>query len=103
MTKVVKKKAKKLKLLNFSFTLFIILFVAFICSSTLLRSYNVALSTQLTKINAEITELSKEKETLQLEVNELSSYDRVTAIVGDELSYDSSNFVTVVESENEEE
>lgn len=101
MTKMV-KKVRKFKILNFSFTLFLVLGVAFIFSTTLLRSYNVALSAKVSKMNDEIAELSKEKETLQLEISELSSYNRVTAIVGDELSYDSSNFVTVVEANEEE-
>lgn len=101
MTKMV-KKVRKFKVLNFSFTLFLVLGVAFIFSTTLLRSYNVALSAKVSKMNDEIAELSKEKETLQLEISELSSYNRVTAIVGDELSYDSSNFVTVVEANEEE-
>lgn len=101
MTKIV-KKTRKLKLLNFSFSLFLILGVAFIFSTTILRSYNVALSAKVSRMNSEILELSKEKETLQLEISELSSYNRVTAIVGDELSYNSRNFVTVIENDEEE-
>ena len=101
MTKLIKKK-RKVKYLNLSFTLFIIFGVAYILSTTFLRSYNVSLSARVTKTSNEIALLSKEKQTLQLEISELSSYNRVTAIVGDELSYDSSNFVTVVETNEEE-
>lgn len=101
MTKIV-KKTRKIKLLNISFTLFLVMGTIFIFSTTLLRSYNVALSAKVSKMNDEIAKLSKEKETLQLEISELSSYNRVTAIVGNELSYDSGNFVTLVETNEEE-
>ena len=94
MTKLVKGK-RKVKTFQFSLALFIFTSVLYILSTTILRSYNVNLTAQISRMNTEIIELNKEKETLQLEVSELGSYNRVSAIVGDELQYESNNFVTV--------
>ena len=60
MTKMV-KKVRKFKVLNFSFTLFLVLGVAFIFSTTLLRSYNVALSAKVSKMNDETVSRLAEK------------------------------------------
>lgn len=102
MTRIV-KKARKIKILNLAFTTFVIMGISFIASSTLLRSYNVSLSATQSKCETRIRELTKEKETLQLEISELSSWNRVTAIVADqELSYNQSNVVTIGENDEKE-
>lgn len=95
MSAIVKKK-RKFKMFRISLTLFIVMGIVYIASSTLLRSYNVSLIATKDRIDREIRTLSKEKETLQLDITELSSYSRIMAIVEAEgLTNNQANIVVI--------
>lgn len=97
MTKII-KRTRKIRLLRVSMTMFIVFGLCFLGSATLLKSYNVTLSANHQRLENEIRQLSEKKETLQLQVSELSSRSRIMAIASEEgLTKNQDNIVTVVE------
>lgn len=78
-----------------SFTFFVTCFL-YLMSSIFLRSYNSYLNVQLQEYEIEIANLSKSNETAQMEVNQLSTYDRILDIAADAgMKAYSDNVITV--------
>lgn len=97
MTKII-KRTRKIRLFRLSFTLFLFFGLLYLGSATLLKSYNVTLSADQQRLENEIQLLSEKKETLQLQVNELGSRQRIMAIAAEEgLTKNQDNIVSVVE------
>lgn len=95
MTRIIRRR-RSLKLLRFSASLFVVLFVCFLGSATMLKSYNVSLSASKQRLDQDIKLLSEKKETLQLLVSELSSRPRIMAIAEAEgLEKNQANIVSV--------
>lgn len=98
MTRIIRRK-RSIKLLRFSTSLFVVLFVCFLGSATMLKSYNVSLSVNKQKLEQDIKQFSEKKETLQLQVSELSSRPRIMAIAEAEgLEKNQANIVSVAGS-----
>ena len=95
MKKVVKRK-RRVKFEKIITRTFMITGILYVLSSLGLRSYNSYLNVTNQKYQVEIATLSKENEVIQMEVNQLSTYDRIMSIAGqDGMSNDNDNIITV--------
>ncbi|SJZ84747.1 hypothetical protein [Anaerorhabdus furcosa] len=101
MAKIVKKKkVKKLRLQNFTVVLFLFAALSSLGSSLFLRSYNNSLSVAKQKIDVEIASYQTENEAVKVEIQTLSSRDRVESIANDAgLGLDQNNIVTIANGE----
>ncbi|MEG0076740.1 hypothetical protein [Anaerorhabdus sp.] len=101
MAKIVKKKkVKKLRLQNFTVVLFLFAGLASLGSSLFLRSYNNSLSVAKQKIDVEIASYQTENEAVKVEIQTLSSRDRIESIASDAgLESNSNNIVTIASGE----
>ncbi|MDD6467763.1 MAG: cell division protein FtsL [Erysipelotrichaceae bacterium] len=94
MRRVVKRR--KLRLDNISICIFIITAILYLFTSVGLRSYNSYLNVTKQKLQNEIAALQKDNEVAQMEVNELSTYDRIMQIAQqDGMKSYNSNIITV--------
>lgn len=95
MAKLVKKK-KKLRLEGFAAALFFIAAVFSVSSSLFLRTYNNSLSAQKQSIGRQISALQTENDALKVQVQSLSTRDRVTDIAQqDGMAQNQNNIVTI--------
>lgn len=95
MAKLVKKK-KKLRLEGFAAALFFIAALFSVSSSLFLRTYNNSLSAQKQSIGRQISALQTENDALKVEVQSLSTRDRVTDIAQqDGMAQNQNNIVTI--------
>lgn len=98
--KITRIKRKHIKLqgvliLGFTFAL-----IAFIASSIFLRAYNVQLSVSIQSVRNEIVLLEQSNEVLNVEIQSLSSKERVMAIATDAgLSVNQENVVMITKGE----
>ena len=91
-----KRKVRKLRSSFFAFVIFIFSFILYLTSSLFLRTYNVSLSRKLQTCTAEIERLTRENNTMSLEIQQLSTMDRVMAIASEEdMSVNSDSIVTI--------
>ncbi|MEF9967584.1 MAG: hypothetical protein RR766_03645 [Longicatena sp.] len=97
MAKIVKKKkVKKLRLQNFTVVLFLFAAIASLSSRLFLRSYNNSLSVARQSIESEIASIQTENEAVKVEIQTLSSRDRIESIATDAgLGLDQNNIVTI--------
>lgn len=106
MAKIVKTK-KKRKLKKFNLGKFTILFLffsglSFFTSSLFLRSYNNNLSSNVQKIQDEITTLTSQNKTMEVENSTLATRDRVDQIISDSgMSVNQDNVITISETDGE--
>lgn len=95
MAKIVKKR-KKLKLEGLAVTLLCIASVFSIASSLFLRTYNNSLSAKTQSVDRQISALQSENEALKVQVQSLSTRDRVMDIAqADGMVQNQNNVVTV--------
>ena len=100
--KVKRNKRKTVKLQNFAVLLFGAAIVCYLASALFLRTYNNSLSTEVQAISAKITTLQVQNDAVAVEVNNLSSRDRVSTIAGDDgLQLDQTNIVTITKTDGE--
>lgn len=98
MAKLVKKK-KKLRLEGFAAALFFIAALFSVSSSLFLRTYNNSLSAQKQSIGRQISALQTENDALKVQVQSLSTRDRVTDIAQqDGMAQNQNNIVTIARS-----
>ena len=71
------KPRRRLKVTGLIFVTFMITFVAFLVSSIFLKSLNVTLDISRQDYEYQIASVRQSNELLQLEVRDLSNYDRV--------------------------
>ncbi len=96
VTKKVVKKRRKLNLVRFSLTVFGISTIAFLFSTLFLRSYNNSLSTQKQSIDSQIATIETQNDAVKVEIQTLSSSDRVDEIAaGDGMSRNQNNVITI--------
>ncbi len=69
--------------------------IMYLLSSVLLRSYNSELNVKKQNYLEQIAALSKDNESAQMEVNQLSTYDRISAIASADGMSVTSNIITV--------
>lgn len=101
MAKIVKKKkVKKIRLQNFTVVLFLFATLSSLGSSLFLRSYNNSLSVEKQKIDVEISAIQTENEAVRVQIQTLSSRDRVVSIAADAgMGLDQGNIVTIANGE----
>lgn len=101
MAKIVKKKkVKKIRLQNFTVMLFLFAALSSLGSSLFLRSYNNSLSVEKQKIDVEIATIQTENEAVRVQIQTLSSRDRVVSIATEAgMGLDQGNIVTIANGE----
>ncbi len=77
------KKRKTNKLLKFSTTLLILSLVAMVLSSIFVRGAAVAVQVEIQKTQAKLRNLRIENEALAVEIEELTTYQRVITIANE--------------------
>jgi cell division protein FtsL len=82
MKKVVKKANKSKKQANIKIC-FVAIFVLYLMSSILLRNYNLSLEHQLNGIKRDNTNITSQNLVLNLRIDELSSFERMSQIAQD--------------------
>ena len=76
-------------------TIFALSAIMYLLSSVFLRSYNSELNVKKQNYLEQIAALSKDNESAQMEVNQLSTYDRISAIASADGMSVTSNIITV--------
>ncbi len=101
-TAMKRKKKKRIKLLNFSVTFFLVSSILFLGSTLFLRTYNNSLSSKKQEIEAKITELQVANDAVAVEVNTLNNRERVNTIAADKgLSLDQNNIITITKTDGD--
>lgn len=96
------RKKKKLKLLNFAVSFFMVSCLMYLASTLFLRTYNNQLSSQKQEIEAKITELQVANDAVAVEVNTLNNRERVNTIASDKgLSLEQNNIITITKTDGE--
>ena len=75
-----RKKKRRVNLFKLSGVLFCFSAILYLFSAIFLRSYNNSLSTRTQSINADIVTLQAQNDALQVDIETLSSSDRVEGI-----------------------
>lgn len=81
--KITRIKRKRIKLQGVLILAFIFALFSFLSSSIFLRAYNVQLSVQIQSVKNEIVLLEQSNDVLTVEIQSLSSKERVMAIATD--------------------
>jgi len=102
-----KKKNKKrqasrdAKFLYFTCLLMLCSVVLFFASSLGLKNYNNSLSIQQQSISQQISAMQTQNDTLQVEIRQLASVDRVNEVAASTgMSYNQNNITTVTDGTN---
>lgn len=94
----VKKKKRRINLFRLSIGLFFISTAAALFSSLFLRSYNNSLSTQKQSIDSQIATIQTQNDAVKVEIQTLSSSDRVDEIAaGSGMSRNQNNVITITD------
>lgn len=83
MAKIIKKK-RRVRIEAFATLFFFVSIFLYLGSITALKSYNVVLSAQSESTSAQVSDLSERVATLEADVKELSSSDRIIAIAAED-------------------
>lgn len=98
--KITRIKHKRLKLQGVFGLAFTLAIFSYIASSIFLRAYNVQLTVQIQSVRNEIVLLEQSNEVLSVEIQSLSSKERVMAIALDAgLSVNQENIVMINKGE----
>lgn len=100
MARIVKKKKQKkhFNVLRFTALLFLFSGILYLGSSLFLRSYNNALSTKTQSINSEIATIETQNDAVKVDIQTLSSSDRVDQIAANSgMSHNQNSIVTVTD------
>ncbi len=96
-----KRKIRRIKISAVALMVFTFSFALYLFTSLFLRNYNVSLSKKIQKNNTEITEYTALNQALELDIQQLSSYDRVMAIANDSnMALYKDNIITVTSERN---
>lgn len=94
----VKKKKRRINLFRLSIGFFFISAAAALFSSLFLRSYNNSLSTQTQSIDSQIATIQTQNDAVKVEIQTLSSSDRVDEIAaGSGMSRNQNNVITITD------
>lgn len=98
--KITRIKRKHIKLQGLLVLAFTFALIAYIASSIFLRAYNVQLTVQIQSVRNEIVLLEQSNSVLAVEIQSLSSKERVMAIALDDgLSVNQENVVMINKGE----
>lgn len=102
MAKVVKKKRKKIRLVQFTAFVFFASVMAFLASSLFLRTYNNSLSSKKQEIEMQIAQLQVDNDAVRVDISTLSARDRVNNIASENgLRMEQDNIITITTSDGE--
>lgn len=94
-------RKKRIRLLQFSLTLFLLSILCYVTSTLFLRSYNNTLSTKTQDIQSQIAIIETQNDAVKVEIQTLSTRDRVDGIAtASGLSLNQNNIVTITTTEN---
>lgn len=94
-----KTKVVRLRFSVYALFICIFSFALFVFSSLIIRQHNVTLSKKLQNLNAEISTYQTANAAIELDIQQLSAYDRVMAIATeDSMAMYEDNIVTIVEN-----
>ncbi len=89
--RVIKVKRKRI---NLAFVVLVLSFLLYVTTRTFLASYNVTLGIEYKENLDRILELTQQSESLRLDVQNLSSYDRIRELVDNsEMYYNANNVI----------
>ena len=98
--KITRIKRKHIRLEGFLVLAFTFALIAYIASSIFLRAYNVQLTVQIQSVRNDITLFEQSNDVLSVEIQSLSSKERVMAIALDDgLSVNQENVVMINKGE----
>ena len=98
MRRIVRRK--RINWVNVSLFVFLVTGALYLCSSVGLRTYNSYLNVQKQDYERQIAALQKDNEVAQMEVNQLSTYDRIMEIAAkDGMKSYNGNVITVFANE----
>lgn len=90
-----KKRKRRINWKRISMMIFSFSAIMYLLSSVFLRSYNSELNVKKQNYQEQIAALNKDNESAQMEVNQLSTYDRISAIASADGMSVTSNIITV--------
>lgn len=98
-----KKRRFRISLLRLSIASVVFSGVLYFFSALFLRNYNNSLTTKAQSISAEITALQAQNDAIQVDIETLSSSDRVEGIAANNgMSRNQDSIITITGSENRE-
>ena len=77
MTKIIKKKKRKLKFQGFAIIVFSIAFIAWLGTTLFVNTINASLTMKIQKLNDDLAALTLENQTLNFEIQSLENKDRI--------------------------
>ena len=89
------KKRRKFNLYNFAVKVFLVTALFYLASSIFLRAYNSYLNVRTQEYMNSVVSLRKQNEVSRMEVNQLSTYDRISAIASEEGMTVSTNIINI--------
>ena len=94
------KKIKRFNYFNLSLVVFLFSISMFVASNLFLRSYQTTLSFKTQNTIAMVNRLSAENEALEVEIAQLSNYDRIIALAKEEgLTLVQGNVISIKDGE----
>lgn len=101
IVKVKKTKKRRFNFMRFSMLVFFVSLCAALCSTLFLRSYNNSLSTQKQSIDSEIATIQTQNDAVKVEIQTLSSSDRVDEIaLGNGMNRNQNNVTTITDTDS---
>lgn len=98
-----KKKKRRISFLKLSATLFLFSSILYLLSAVFLRGYNNSLSTKAQSINAEIVTMQAQNDALQVDIETLSSSDRVEGIAASSgMTRNQDSIITITDATGKE-
>lgn len=98
-----RKKKRRVNLFKLSGVLFCFSAILYLFSAIFLRSYNNSLSTRTQSINADIVTLQAQNDALQVDIETLSSSDRVEGIAASNgMSRNQDSIITITDTTGKE-
>ena len=92
-----RKETKKRYKLKFKFVFFALSLCTYLFTRTFLTARNASLSKQYQENQEKILQLTKEAETLKLDVQNLSTYDRIKMVTDNsDMSLNQNNVVNII-------
>lgn len=94
------RKIRRINYFNISLGIFLFSISSFVASNLFLRSYQTTLSMKTQNTVAQVNRLSAENEALEVEIAQLSNYDRIIALAKEEgLTLVQGNVISVKDGE----
>ena len=98
-----RKRKRRLNLMKFSTALCTISAIMYLFSALFLRSYNNALSTKAQSINEDIVTMQSQNDALQVDIETLSSSDRVEGIAASNgMNRNQDSIITITDTTGKE-